>query len=70
MVWKAVEVILKRHFTASIYHHNSLHRFWAGHGMETTTLKVKLLQKVMDIREDVLHAIFLDLHKAYDALDM
>ena len=46
------------------------HRFWAGHGMETTTLKVKLLQKVMDIREDVLHAIFLDLHKAYDALDM
>ena len=35
----------------------------------TATLEVKLLQKVTAMREEVLHAIFLDLHKAYNALD-
>ena len=29
---------------------------------------MKLLQQVMAMREEVLHAIFLGLHKSYDAL--
>ena len=37
--------------------------------MGTATLEVKLLQKLTSIREKVLHAIFLDLHKSYNALD-
>ena len=37
--------------------------------MGAATLKENLLQKVADMREAVLHYIFLDLHKSYDALD-
>ena len=69
MVWKAVEVILNLRFTTSTTYHNSLHGFRAGRGTGTAALKVKLLQQVKDMREAVLHAIFLDLHKAYDAFD-
>ena len=37
--------------------------------MGKSTLKVKLLQQFLAMREEVLHTIFLDLIKAYDALD-
>ena len=69
VMWKAVAVILNRRFTASITYHNYLHRFWAGRGKGTATLEVKLLQQVASLGEAVLHAIFLSLHKAYNALD-
>ena len=69
VIWKAVAVIPNRLFTATITYHDSLHGFRAGCGTGTDTLKVKLLQKVASLREAVLHAIFLDLHKAYNALD-
>ena len=69
VVWKVVAVILSFRFTASITYHNSLHGFRAGRGTGTATLKVKLIQKVSAMREAVLHTIFLDLYKAYDALD-
>ena len=35
----------------------------------TFTLKANLLQQLAALREEVLYVIFLDLHKAYDALD-
>ena len=35
----------------------------------TATLKAKLLQQLAAMREEVLYVIFLDLTKAYDALD-
>ena len=37
--------------------------------MGTATLEVKLLQQLAALREEVLYVIFLDLTKAYDALD-
>ena len=37
--------------------------------MGKSTLKVKLLQQFLAMREEFLHTIFLDLLKAYDALD-
>ena len=55
VVCKEVTVIINRRFTA---------RFWAGCGMGTATLEVKLLHQVADMREAVLHTIFLDLHKS------
>ena len=64
-----VAVILNCRFNASITYHDPLHGFRAGCGTGTATLEVKLLQKVTAIREAVLHAIFLDLNKSYDALD-
>ena len=69
VVWNAVEVILNCRFTASITYHNSLHGFRSGRGTVTVTLEVKVLQQVTSMREEVLHAIILDLHKTYDALD-
>ena len=35
----------------------------------TTYLEAKLLQPLTTMREEVLYAIFLDMQKAYDALD-
>ena len=69
VVWKVVAAILNLHITASITYHDFLHGFRAGHGTGTATLKAKLLQQLADMREEVLYMIFLDLHKAYDALD-
>ena len=58
-----------RRFTASITYHDFLHGFWAGHGTGTAILKAKLLQQLAALRQDFLYVIFLDLHKAYEALD-
>ena len=40
-----------------------------GRGTGTATHDAKLPQQFADLREEVLYVIFLDLHKAYDALD-
>ena len=69
VMWKVVAVILNRRFTSSITFHDVLHAFRAGRGMGTTTLEAKLLQQLVAMREEVLYVIFLDLTKAYDALD-
>ena len=61
--------ILNRRFTASITYHDFLHGLWAGRGTGTATLEAKLLQELAVLRKEVLYVIFLDLHKAYDALD-
>ena len=60
---------LNRRFTVTITNNNFLHGFRSGSGTGTATLEVKMLQKVVALREAVLHAIFLDLHKAYNDLD-
>ena len=69
VVWKAVAVTLNCRFTAPITYHNSLHGFRSGRGMGTTTLEVKILQQLTDTRKEFLHAILLDLYKAYNDLD-
>ena len=56
-------------FTASIAFHGVLHVFQESCGTGTSSLESKLIQKLTDMREEVLYTIFLDLHKAYDALD-
>ena len=66
---KTVTVILNRRLAVVINFHNRLHKFRIGRGTGTASLKVKMLQQLMEMREEVLYEIFLDLHKAYDALD-
>ena len=61
--------VLNRRLTASINFHDFLHVFQAGCGTGTATLDAKMLQQLADLREEVLYMIFLDLHKAYDALE-
>ena len=68
-MWKLVAEILNRGLTASITFHDFLHVFRAGRGTGTATLEAKLIQKLATLREKVLYVIFLDLHKAYDALE-
>ena len=54
---------------ASITYHDSLHGFQSVCGMRTALIEVKLLQKVMDMREEALYIILLDLQKVYDDLE-
>ena len=60
VIWKTV---------TGIQFHDVLHRFRTGRGNWIAPLEAKPLQQLMAMREEVLHEIFLDLHKAYDALD-
>ena len=69
VVWKVVAVIINRRFKSSITYHDALHGFRTGRGTGTATLESKLLQQLAAMREEVLYVIFLDLTKAYDALD-
>ena len=69
VMWKVVAAILNRRIRASITFHDYLHIFRAGRGTGTTTLEEKLIQQLLALREEVLYVIFLDLHKAYNALD-
>ena len=69
LIWKVVAAILNRWLATSITYHDFLHRFRAGCGTGTATLKAKLLQQLAAMREEVLYVIFLDLHKSYEALD-
>ena len=69
VMWKVVAVILNRRFTSSITFHDVLHGFRSGCGTGTATLEAKLLQQLATMREEVLYVIFLDLTKAYGALD-
>ena len=62
-------MILNTCFTASITYHDYLNGVQAGRGTETATLEVKLLQQLVSMREAMLYAILLNLHKAYDDLD-
>ena len=61
-------MILHRRLTA-IKLHDVLHGFREGRGTGTATLEAKLLQQLAAMREEALYVIFLDLTKAYDALD-
>ena len=56
-------------FTTSIAFHDVLHGFWAGRSTGTVSLKANLLYKLTAMKEEVLYKIFLELHKAYNALD-
>ena len=68
VILKAMAMIINSRFAAAITYHNFLHRFRASRVTETATLDFKLIQQVAVLRKAVLHAIFLDLHKAYNAL--
>ena len=50
-------------------YHNALHGFWDGRGAGTAAIDVKLIKQLTATREAVLLEVFLDLQKAYNALD-
>ena len=70
LLWKAISGIINHWILSSIQVHDDLHGFLAGRGTGTTTIKAKMIQQIIATRETFPHSIFLDLRKAYDALDM
>ena len=66
---KTVTVIINREIWASVTYHEALHRFSSGRGTEATYLKDNLLQKLTEIREEVLYKVFLYLNKAHDTFN-
>ena len=69
VVLKVVTVILNHRLTISIALHGILNGFRVVCGTGTAYLEAKMLQQLTAMREEVLYAIFLDLHKVYVALD-
>ena len=69
VMWNVVAEILNIRITSSITFHDFLHGYMEGRGTGTVTLETKLLQQLADLGEEVLYVIFMDLYKAYDALD-
>ena len=67
ILWKAVASLLNRRLTAEIFYHNAIHGFWEGQGI--VSLEANFFQNLTSMRETALFEFFLDLQKAYDALD-
>ena len=69
VLWKTISGIINLRLSPFIEFHNTLHGFYSGRGTGTATLEEKFLQKLIAIREMVIHAILRNLSKAYDYLD-
>ena len=69
VLWKTVKSILHFRHTAAIQFQDTLLSFCMIRGTVTAYLEPKLLQQIMDVRQDVLYEIIMDLHKSYDSLD-
>ena len=66
---KSIVSLLNRRLMAEVSFHDTLHRFWAGRRTGTTALEANILQQLTDMREAVIFKVFLELWKAYNALD-
>ena len=69
VIWKLISSIIDARIKSSVDFHDSLHGFRAGRGTSTAIIEAKLLQQLAAIEQVPLYEIFLDLKKAYDALD-
>ena len=69
VLWKAISGIIYCQISSSIQFHDALHGFCAGRGTGTANLYYNLIQNIIYMGEKVIHSIFLDLRKAYDALE-
>ena len=61
--------ILNRRLMSVIQFHDTLHGLRMGRETRNTSLEAKLLQQLMNMREEILYDIFLYLHKSYDTRD-
>ena len=69
LLWKTVTGILNCRLAATIQIKYTLHGFCMGTCIGTASLKAKLLQQLMALIKKVMYEIFLDTHKAYEALE-
>ena len=67
-LWKVVEVLMDKRLQA-IEFHDCLHGFLVGRGTVTATIEAKLAQQLAYLEQEAMFGIFIDLCKAYDAMD-
>ena len=67
-LWKCIEILIDRRLQA-IEFHDSLHGFLSGRGTGMATTEVKLAHQLTYLEQKPLFGIFIDLRKAYDAMD-
>ena len=69
IIWKLMSLIVDSRLKESIVFHDTLHGFCRTRGTGTGVMEAKLSQQLAVLRQEPFYAIFLDLKKAYDALD-
>ena len=67
-IWKVIEKIMDKRLQI-VQFHDCLHGFLSGRGTGTATIEAKLAQQLAYIEQEALYGIFIDLRKAYDAMD-
>ena len=68
VIWKLLEKVLDARLS-DIELHDYLHGFCAKRGCGTGILEVKLTQQLALREQQLLYGVFLDMRKAFDAMD-
>jgi hypothetical protein len=66
---EALSSIIDARLKAAIHFHDALHGFWAGRGTSAAIFEAKLFQQLATVEQVQLYKVFIDLWKAYNALD-
>ena len=66
--WKVIEVVMDRRLQV-VEFHDSLHGFLKGCGCGTATMEAKLAQQLANVEQEAFYSVFIDLWKAYNAMD-
>ena len=66
--WKSIEILIHRRLQV-VEFHDCLHGFIGGRDTGTSTIKAKLAQQLAHLEQELLFETFVDLKKAYDAMD-
>ena len=68
-LWKLIASVVNARLQSSIVFHDSLHGFRPARGCGTAVYEAKLFQQLAGIDGVAVYEVFLDLRKAYDAVD-
>ena len=68
VIWKVLEHVIDARLKC-VPLHDALHGFRPGHSCGTGIMEVKLAQQLASLEQSLFFGIFLDLKKAYDAMD-
>ena len=66
--WKAIEILMDKRLQV-VEFHDYMHGFLKGRGTGTATVEAKLAQQLAFREQEALFETFIDLRKAYDAMD-
>ena len=69
VLWKTVTGIPNCRLAGAIQYHKILHELHTDRGTGTAYLEAKMLQKLIEMSDDILYEIFLDMNKAYYVLE-